>query len=65
MCKTVEAPSCFSYLLFELHSIVADTKVNLMPEAVVISFVFYNICNSRCHVVVLMELIRKLIKSNA
>jgi len=65
MCKIVGAPSCFSYRLFELHSIVADTKVNLMSEAVVISVVLYNIYNSQCHVVVLMKLIRKLIKANA
>jgi len=65
MCKIAGAPSCFSYLLFELHSIVANTKVNLVSEAVVISVVLYNIYNSRCHVVVLMKLIRKLIKANA
>jgi hypothetical protein len=64
-CKIVEALSCFSYLFFELHFIVSDTKVTLMSEAVAISVVLYTICNSRCHVVVLMELIWKLIKANA
>ena len=64
MCR-FEAPSCISYVLFELHFIAADTKVTLMSEAVAISFLLYTICNSRCHMVVLMELARKLIKSNA
>jgi hypothetical protein len=64
MCKIVEAPSCFCYLLFELHFIVADTKVTLVPEAVAISVaLYYTICNSRCHVVVLMELIPKINKN--
>jgi len=54
MCKT----SCISYFLFELHFIAADTKVTLMSEAVAISVLSYNICHSRCHVVVLMELLK-------
>jgi hypothetical protein len=37
--KIAEALLCFSYLLLELHSTVADTKVTLMSEAVVISVV--------------------------
>ena len=64
MCKIFEATSCFSYLLFEMHFIAADTEVTLMSEAVAISVVLYTICNSRCRVVVLMELIRKLTKAN-
>lgn len=64
MCKIVAAPSCFSYHLFELCCIAADTKVTLMCEAVVISAALYNICNSLCHVIVLIELIRRLIKAN-